>query len=311
MQERQLASIYVEKDKEGWRLDHFLVARFSDFSRSSLSKFIAQGHITVNSSAAKAGLRLRSGDVVSLSLPPPDPSELAVEKVSFDILFEDEHLLLINKPPGLVVHPGCGHKSGTLAHGLLYHLQDLPGADAGRPGIVHRLDKDTSGILIVAKTEVVLRGLMAEFQQRKIEKVYHAILLRTPELHEGRIVAPLGRHPVARQKMAIQQHGKYAATQWAVQEQYANGWCLAEVRIETGRTHQIRVHLSSIGFPVAGDVLYGGTVTSSTAINVKRQMLHASTLQFTHPASGEELRFTAPLWHDMKDVLTALRGLSL
>ena len=301
----------VDPCEAGWRLDHFLATRFPEYSRSFFLKCIQKHHIQVNGlPVAKAGLRLRGGDILEVTLPPPEPSALTPEPVTFDIVFEDDHLLLINKAPGLVVHPGSGHNSGTLAHGLLFLHSDLPGAEEGRPGLVHRLDKDTSGLLLVAKNEQALRILMAAFQERSIEKIYHAILLRTPSEKSGRIVAPLGRHPVLRQKMAVrEQGGKYAATNWRIQEQFANGWCLAEIGLETGRTHQIRVHMSTLRMPVAGDALYGGSLSNGCQIAVPRQMLHASTLQFTHPISGERLSWTAPLWPDMEKALAQLRAL--
>jgi 23S rRNA pseudouridine1911/1915/1917 synthase len=210
----------------------------------------------------------------------------------------------------LVVHPANGHHSGTLVHGLLYRCKHLPAVDESRPGIVHRLDKDTSGVMLVAKTEQALRTLMADFKDRRVQKVYHALLLRCPREHDGRIVAPLGRHPVDRKKMAIQPGGgKYAATSWQVMERFANGWCLAEIRIETGRTHQIRVHMASMKSPVVGDLLYGGSVDRNAAIKPTRQMLHASTLRFSHPFSGQDLSFTAPLAEDMQSLLDVLRDI--
>lgn len=302
----------VEPREADWRLDHVLAARFPEYSRSFFLKCIQERCAQVNGlPVTKAGLRLRAGDEVSLRLPPPEPSGLVPQPVAFEVLFEDAHLLLINKPPNLVVHPGSGHSQGTLAHGLLHLCRDLPGLAEGRPGLVHRLDKDTSGILLVAKSEQVLRSLMAAFQERSVEKTYHTILLRTPKEAEGRIVAPLGRHPVLRQKMAIlHQGGRYAATRWQVQERYPNGWCLAEIGLETGRTHQIRVHMASLHTPVAGDALYGGMPPAGSRIAVPRQMLHASTLSFTHPCSGRRLSWTAPLWPDMQAALGQLRALA-
>ena len=301
----------VEAIEAGWRLDHFRAVRFPEYSRSFFLKLIQQQSVQVNGlSVCKAGHRLRAGEEVHFFLPLSGSSELRPEPVLFDILFEDNDLILINKPPGLVVHPGSGHKNGTLAHGLLYLHHDLPGVEEGRAGLVHRLDKDTSGILLAAKNESALRAMMAAFQDRSVEKVYYAILLRTPQTSSGRIDAPLGRHPVMRQKMAIrQQGGKYAVTKWHVQEHYANGWCLVKIGLETGRTHQIRVHMASQNTPVAGDTLYGGTAPPGSGITPFRQMLHASSLSFTHPSTGERLSWTAPLWPDMREVLEQLRAL--
>lgn len=292
----------------GQRLDHFLAGKYPDHSRSALNKLIVTSHALVNGSQVKAGRRLRESETVTVVLPLPEPPDLIPEKIDFSVLHEDPHILVISKPPGLVVHPSGGHRSGTLAHGLLHLCKELPTADAGRPGIVHRLDKDTSGAMLVAKTEIALRVLMADFKNRKIRKTYHAVLVRCPRENEGRVIAPIGRHPVDRKKMAVRpEHGKYAVTNWRVLERFANGWCWAEIEIETGRTHQIRVHMASVKSPVAGDTLYGGAVDRHAAIRPLRQMLHASTLQFRHPVTGEAFHCTAPVAGDMQTLLTALR----
>jgi 23S rRNA pseudouridine1911/1915/1917 synthase len=295
----------------GQRLDHYLTRHCPEHSRSSLNKLIASAHVLVDGQPVKAGYRLRPGETVTVTFPVPPPADLVPEQIDFTVLYEDEHLLVIGKPPGLVVHPACGHSGGTLVHGLLYRCKDLPVADAGRPGIVHRLDKDTSGVMLVAKTERALRALMSDFKDRRMQKVYHALLVRSPREPEGRVVAPIGRHPVDRKKMAIHPaQGRYAATWWRISEVFANGWCLAEIGIETGRTHQIRVHMASLKAPVAGDSLYGGGVDRNGLVQPLRQMLHASTICFQHPVSGEELCFTAPLWDDFRDMLAVLREIT-
>lgn len=301
-------TLIVTPCEVGQRLDHFLAGKFIEHSRSSLSKLISAAHVQVNGDQVKAGYRLRENDAVSLNIPVQSPSEIVPEQVDFTVLFEDAHLLIVNKPPGLVVHPAGGHHSGTLVHGLLYRCAELPAADAQRPGIVHRLDKDTSGILLVAKTELALRRLMADFKNRNISKTYHALLNRFPGEIQGRVVQPIGRHPVDRKKMAIRPvQGKYAVTNWRILEQFANGWCWAEIDIETGRTHQIRVHMASLRAPIVGDVLYGGSVGRQEPCQAKRQMLHASTLRFTHPFTGQILCMTAPLFTDMQMLLDELR----
>ncbi|MDD2467351.1 MAG: RluA family pseudouridine synthase [Desulfobulbus sp.] len=293
----------------GLRLDHFLTRHFSEHSRSSLNKLIASANVRVNEQAVKAGYRLRAEETVSVCFPVTRTEALLPEKIEFPVLFEDEHLLVLSKPPGLVVHPACGHAEGTLVHGLLYHCKDLPDMDGGRPGIAHRLDKDTSGVMLVAKNEPALRALMADFKDRRIHKTYHALLLHSPREPLGRIVQPIGRHPVERKKMAIRSSsGKYAATNWKIIEYFANGWCLAEIGIETGRTHQIRVHMASVKSPVVGDGLYGGAVARDALFQPQRQMLHASTLSFVHPVDGREMSFAAPLWADMQQLIDALRG---
>jgi len=269
---------------------------------------IDAAQILVDNQQVKSGYRLRDQNTISIIFPPPQSSPLLPERIDFPVLFEDDHLLVISKPPGLVVHPASGHHHGTLVHGLLYRCENLPMGDEGRPGIVHRLDKETSGVMLVAKTELALRTLMADFKNRKIQKTYHALLLRCPRERDGRIVMPVGRHPVDRKKMAIRPaHGKYAATNWHVLENFSNGWCLAEIGIETGRTHQIRVHLASVKSPVVGDLLYGGSVGRGAKVQPSRQMLHASTLCFNHPFTGQGCCFTAPLWGDMQGALDILR----
>jgi len=293
----------------GQRLDHFLTGRYPEHTRSALNRLIAASHVLIDGSRVKAGHRLRENETVTVVLPPPESLDLTPEKIEFSVLHEDAHILVINKPAGLVVHPAGGHRSGTLVHGLLHLCRELPSADAGRPGIVHRLDKDTSGVMLVAKTEIALRTLMADFKNREIHKTYHALLLRCPRENEGRESSPIGRHPVDRKKMAVRPvQGKHAATSWRVLERFANGWGWVEIGIETGRTHQIRVHMASIKAPVVGDTLYGGGVDRHAAIRPLRQMLHASTLRFRHPVSGAALRCTAPPAEDIQQVLAALRG---
>jgi 23S rRNA pseudouridine1911/1915/1917 synthase len=291
------------------RLDHFLVRHVSDQSRSGLSKSIRSGHILVNNNRVKPGYKLKIDDAVYVALSPEAESSLVARKIDFEVLFEDDSLLVISKPPGLVVHPAAGHTVDTLANGLVYRYGELPGLEENRPGIVHRLDKDTSGIMLVARTQEVQRLLSEAFKDRLVHKVYHALLLRCPAEKAGRIVAPIGRHPVNRKKMAIRSNsGRYAVSSWRIQEVFGNGMCFAEISIETGRTHQIRVHMSSMAAPVVGDDLYGGKVTdSSGGLSVERQQLHASTISFVHPLTGQDLIFTAPLWRDMQQLLDRLR----
>ena len=298
----------VQPTEKGMRLDHYLVRHISDQSRSSLGKYIRSGHVLVNNIRVKPGFRLSTGDDILIELPETVESRVVAQPVDFKLLYEDESLLVISKPPGLVVHPAAGHADSTLVNGLLHRYGDLPGLEKNRPGIVHRLDKDTSGIMLVARTEKIQRLLSEAFKNREVHKIYHALLLHCPLDKDGRIVAPIGRHPVNRKKMAIRHSGgRYAATRWHILETFATGMCFAEIIIETGRTHQIRVHMSSLGASVAGDVLYGGRVTDSAGVRVDRQLLHASTISFIHPETGQERIFTAPLWRDMELVLERLR----
>jgi len=297
----------VSAGEAGMRLDLFLVHHLADYSRSALLKLIQEDLVLVNGQSVKAGYRVREGDETEVIFPLPAPASLIPQHIDFTLLYEDDELLVIGKPPGLVVHPAAGHRSGTLAHGLLYHCGSLPGADELRPGIVHRLDKDTSGIMLVAKTGKAMRGLTRDFHDRNIHKVYHAILLRCPPDEAGRIVRAIGRHPVNRKKMAVRADGRHAATRWLVLERFANGMCLVELELETGRTHQIRVHLASLGSPVAGDEMYGGQVGPPHGVTVRRQLLHASAITFPHPSSRRQMSFSLPLWQDMQEVLDQLR----
>ncbi len=299
----------IAEKNSGQRLDKFLVKELSEFNRSSISKLIKKEMVLVKGLPVKAGYKIRLGDTIEIFLPPPERSSLQAERLDLDILFEDEAIIVLNKAPGIVVHPGAGNRTGTIANGLLYHCATLPGIEDERPGIVHRLDKDTSGVLLVAKDEKSQRRLMGAFKDRAVKKIYHAILQRCPFEEEGRIIEPVGRHPVNRKKMAIRKRsGRYAATNWKIIERYDNGFALAQVHIETGRTHQIRVHMSSINAPVAGDSLYGGKVSGSLGDIIERQMLHASSLTFNHPTSQSVMTVSAPFPQDFQLVLETLRS---
>jgi len=299
-------SCRVPRESAGIRLDHFLVQALADHSRSEISRLIRAGAVQVNEQTVKPGQRLRAGDHITLILPEqlselPQPRDIPIS-----VLYEDQAILVIDKPAGLVVHPGEGHRQDTLVNGLLYRYGHLPGNDPLRPGIVHRLDKDTSGVLVIAKKQSALKYLNAAFKNREIGKTYHAILLRSPGRPEGRLVAPIGRHPVKRQKMAVlETGGRYAATRWKVLRAWP-GFSFVEIDLETGRTHQIRVHMASLGAPVAGDALYGGKIREIAGVPVKRQLLHASAISFTHPETGRIVTCTAPLPADMRQIADRL-----
>jgi len=248
---------------------------------------------------------LKAGEKITGSLIVPPALNIVAEEIDFDILFEDEYLLVLSKPPDLVVHPGSGHHSGTLVNGLVYYCDSINMVgDPVRPGLVHRLDKDTSGIMLVAKQNQVHRGLIDAFQSQSIDKYYTALLLGILDEKEGRIAANIGRHPVHRQKMAIRRMGgKFAATNWQVIQEFGFGCSLVRLKIETGRTHQIRVHMASLGHPVAGDQLYG---RKRGPMSFPRQMLHASRIRFVHPATKRKMTFEAPLWPDFAVILQKL-----
>ncbi len=297
----------------GQRLDCFLANELAGegVSRSRVKDLLADGHIMVNGKPVKPSYRLRSEDELSVEIPPPVRIDLEPEKVDFDILHEDEDILVLSKPPGLVVHPACGHNKGTLVHGLLFHCDDLSGINGEeRPGIVHRLDMDTSGAMVVAKNDHAHRSLVSQFKEREVEKIYRALIYGIPERSEGRITKSIGRHPTNRRKMAVRERlGRAAVTNWRILEVFSNDICYLEVILETGRTHQIRVHLADLGYPIAGDQLYGRKNRQrDQQLTISRQCLHSYRLSFTHPRSGAKLSFTAPIWPDMQKTLDILRG---
>mgnify|MGYP001084204350 CR=1 FL=1 len=299
-------ALTIDRQTAGQRLDHYLVLALPQLSRSRLSLAIKHHHILVNGKPSKASRKLHSADSIEGCVPEAEELHVGPQKIAFDIVFEDDSIMLISKPPDLVVHPATGNADGTLVNGLLHHCRSLGDVgDSLRPGIVHRLDKDTSGIMVVAKTPEMHRLLVDIFKAREVAKKYHALVHGVMPQSSGRIVAPIGRHPVNRQKMAIRESGgKHAATSWVVEKVYAGRFSLLEITIETGRTHQIRVHMASLGHPVAGDEIYGSV---KGQVQFPRQMLHASSLGFRHPLTGKKMLFSTPLWQDMHDILEKMR----
>jgi len=248
--------------------------------------------------------RVRAGDQIVVEIPPAHPVELRPEPIPLEIVYEDGDLLVVNKPAGLVVHPGAGRPTGTLVHALLAHCPDLPGIGGEvRPGIVHRLDKDTSGLLVVAKTDAALRSLQAQIQARRAGRDYLALVHGAVAVGEGTIDAPVGRHPRHRTRMAVVASGRRAVTRYRVVERFADA-TLLELRLQTGRTHQIRVHCASIGHPIVGDRVYG---RRPNPWGLRRQALHAFRLTFVHPTTGAEMSFVAPLPADIEAALGRLR----
>ncbi len=309
---------FSPETEAGERLDAVLAQR-SGLSRARAQRLIAAGLALVNGRPVKPGYRLRAGDSVAYEPAPPEPEEpqLLPEAIPLDILYEDEGLIVLNKSPGLVVHPGAGRTRGTLVHALLHHAPAIAGVGGrARPGIVHRLDKDTSGLLVVAKTDAAHLGLARQFERGEVVKLYLALVLGEPAAAAGRVEAPIGRHPVERQRMAVREGGRRAVTEWRVLERFGGCCALVEFRLRTGRTHQIRVHAARLGHPVAGDATYGGRRWGSLGGRAAlrravaaspRQLLHAAHLGFRHPTTGEWLDFEAPLPEDFWAVLSALR----
>lgn len=321
MQHEQTPLIFtVEPAQAGQRLDVFLGAHLTDISRSQIAKLAQDGHVTVNGKSVKPSLKLKSDEVVNVVMPQAVESQYLPEDIPLDILYEDADILVINKPAGLVVHPAPGHDSGTLVNAVLHHCPDL-GAIAGeiRPGIVHRLDQDTSGAMVVAKNAPALEHLAAQFKGRQTQKAYLALVLGNLDGH-GTVDLAIGRAMNDRKKMSVtSKHSREALTKWQALKNF-NGVTLLKVRILTGRTHQIRVHLTHLRHPVIGDTLYGVPNLPQVLPNyglkdgklldilkhVQRQLLHAWKLSFSHPVSGEWLQFSAPIPADMADCLAQL-----
>jgi 23S rRNA pseudouridine1911/1915/1917 synthase len=299
---------------EGKRLDVWLAAALPHLSRARIQGLIGEGRIRVDGTPARASTRVRAGRTVSVSIPVPVEAVPQPEDIPLDVVYEDAHLLVVNKPAGLVVHPGAGTPRGTLVNALLRRVRDLSGVGGViRPGIVHRLDRGTSGLLVVAKDDATHRALAAQFAGRSVEKEYLALVVGVPRVRTGELRAPIGRDPVHRQRMSVRAgKGREARTSWQLQEAF-DGAALLRVRIHTGRTHQIRVHLASAGHPVAGDETYGGRHSRRTAASealgeLTRPALHAWRLSFVHPSSGQLLSFEAPLPADLERVLARLRA---
>lgn len=300
--------IKIQVDRSPSRLDQFLAGTIPQLSRAQIQKLIRQGRVSLaGQPVTRPSLKIRAGDWISVHLPPPPAPDPQPEAIPLEIVYEDDDLLVINKPAGLVVHPAQGHRRGTLVNALLARYPELAAMTevgaADRPGIVHRLDRDTSGLIIVARTPAALHHLRRQFKARTIEKTYLALVFGRPESPTGLIDVPLGRHPRQRQKFTPRPDGKPARTQYRLREDFGR-YSLLEVGLETGRTHQIRVHLAWLGCPVVGDTVYG---RRKNALGLKRQFLHAWRLGFRHPRTDQPLTFEAPLDYMLQTVLDQLR----
>ena len=294
-------------DAPGERLDKTLVARFGDqLTRSQIQTLIKDGQVTVNGEAVKAGVKLKGGETVAVAVPPPraDPT-VEPEDIPLSVVYDDDDLAVINKPAGLIVHPGSGNETGTLVNAILARYPEVAQIShtPKRRGIVHRLDKDTSGLIIVARNGAAMRRLMEQFQRRTVEKRYLALLEHTPKTTTGRITAPIDRDPIRRKQMAVARDGKPAITEFTVIERFADGKALVQVNLLTGRTHQIRVHMAFIECPIVGDGVYGFRKQRL----LERQFLHASRLCFDHPRTNERMCFEAPLPRELESLLEQLR----
>jgi 23S rRNA pseudouridine1911/1915/1917 synthase len=308
-------SFHVTETDAGARLDAYLAAQIDGWSRARLQRLIESGDVLVNSKLAKASYKVAANDEIEVELAPAPASNFTPENIPLEIVFEDDHVIVINKPAGLVVHPAAGIQSGTLANALAYHFQQLSNAGSIRPGIVHRLDKDTSGLLVAAKTESAHEDLSDQFRAREVFKSYIALVYGVVKQESGRIEQPIARDPRNRTRMAIVAGGRGALSLYKVRRSYGS-FTLLDVELKTGRTHQIRVHLSWLKHPVVGDELYGGGRDNNVQDvqlrarirKLKRQFLHAEQLGFRHPQTGEHMRFVAPLPSELSGLLEKLES---
>ena len=293
----------ADETHAGERLDRVIADQVEDLSRTRIQTLIKEGLVTINGESGKPSYKLEEGDQIAVHLPEPETSEVIPEDIPLDVLHEDADLIAINKPAGMVVHPSYGHTSGTLVNAVLYRWPELREVgDQHRAGIVHRLDKDTSGVIVVARTPKAHRALAEQFEQRRTVKKYLALVEGNPETPTGRIEAPIGRDQRQRKRMAVVRDGREATSEFKVLEYYADQ-ALLEVRIFTGRTHQIRVHLAFIGHPIVGDDVYG---FRKQRIKMKRNFLHAAELTVYSPTTGEPLTFRAPLDAGLQNILDKL-----
>lgn len=306
MNENGLQRLTVSPEDAGVRIDKYLAEQLPDITRSYLQKLLKDGSVQMNGKPVKASTKTAAGALIALTIPEPEEPEILPEDIPLDILYEDSDVILINKPKDMVVHPAAGHYTGTLVNALMYHCRgDLSGINGVlRPGIVHRIDKDTTGVLIVCKNDRAHNALAEQLKEHSITRKYRAIVCGNLKEDEGTVDAPLGRHPQDRKKMAIvRSGGKRAVTHYRVLERFGN-YTYIECRLETGRTHQIRVHMASLGHPLLGDEIYG---RAKSPFKLEGQTLHAMVLGFIHPTTGEYMEFEAPLPEYFEKLLEKLR----
>jgi 23S rRNA pseudouridine1911/1915/1917 synthase len=294
----------IDENSADLRLDIYLSKQFNDKSRAFLQNIIEEGKVLVNDKIKKSNYKLKNNDIVEVEIPEPVPLNIKPENIPLDILYEDTDLIVVNKPQGMVVHPASGVYEGTLVNALLYHCQDLSGINGvTRPGIVHRIDKDTSGVLVVAKNDNSHNKLSEQFKEHSIKRVYNALVEGVVKQDEGTVDAPLARHPIDRIKIAVVKDGRRAVTHYKVISTF-KGSTLVECRLETGRTHQIRVHMAHIGHPLVGDPVYG---YKKQRFNLAGQMLHARILGFIHPTKDEYMEFESELPQYFQKTINILR----
>jgi 23S rRNA pseudouridine1911/1915/1917 synthase len=304
-----VTEISLQVEEQGERLDRYLTERLTDLSRSRVQQLIEQGQVQLNGKICTSKkTSVKQGDRICLEIPPAEPLELTAQDIPLDILYEDDQLLILNKPAGLVVHPAPGHPDGTLVNAILAHCPNLPGiGGVQRPGIVHRLDKDTTGAIAIAKTEFAHQHLQAQLKAKTAQREYLGVVYGVPKTENGTIDLPIGRHPVDRKKMAVvspEKGGRPATTHWRILERLGN-YTLMHFQLETGRTHQIRVHSAHIGHPIVGDPVYSSG--RSVGVNLPGQALHAWRLRLQHPVSEEWIEVTAPIPQTFKTLLEVLK----
>jgi 23S rRNA pseudouridine1911/1915/1917 synthase len=296
----------IEAEMAGERIDRFLQAENAEMSRAKIQKLIQDGFVTVNHSVVKSNYKLRNRDVIEFAIPEPTEVNIEAEDIALDILYEDADMIIINKARGMVVHPAPGNYTGTLVNALLYHCDDLSGINGElRPGIVHRLDKDTSGVMVAAKNDTSHQSLALQIGEKTATRTYLTIVHGNMREDTGTVNAPIGRHPTDRKQMAVvEKNSKSAVTHFRVLERFGQ-YTFLECKLETGRTHQIRVHMAYIGHPVVADPKYSRSKVPFTIVG---QALHSAELRLKHPTSGEEMVFTAPMPIDMEKILHKLRS---
>ncbi|MEH6890008.1 RluA family pseudouridine synthase [Bacillus sp. JJ864] len=299
----EVVQVTVTEENKSERIDKFLAGVNNEWSRSQVQQWIKDGVVTVNGKDIKGNYKVKTNDEITVTIPEPESLDILPEDMNLEIHYEDSDVLVVNKPRGMVVHPAPGHTSGTLVNGLMYHCKDLSGINGVmRPGIVHRIDKDTSGLLMVAKNDMAHEALVNQLVEKTVTRRYQAIVHGVIPHDKGTIDAPIGRDKQDRQSMTVEENGKHAVTHFRVLERF-NNFTHVECQLETGRTHQIRVHMKYIGYPLAGDPKYGPKKT----FDINGQALHAGILGFIHPRTGEYLEFEAPVPQIFVDLLNDLR----
>lgn len=300
----EIRTLQVNPENAGERLDAFLAEQLEDVTRSAAAKLCAGGSVTREGKPLAKNYRLTGGETIAVALPDPQPMDAVAQDIPLDVVYEDADVIVVNKPKGLVVHPAPGHPDGTLVNALLYHCGDSLSGIGGalRPGIVHRIDRDTSGLIIAAKNDYAHQHLSAQLQDHSLARTYECVVVGNLKADSGTVDAPIGRHPVDRKKMAVVANGRPAITHWEVIARYG-GYTHVRCRLETGRTHQIRVHMAHIGHPILGDTVYGA---KRAVPGLQGQCLHAVGLRFIHPRTGEVVECSCPLPEEFREVLRKL-----